>query len=329
MQQSVLEDVASHNAQPGGCIDFHHHLGREAIDFICLDGLALDNQGRPVELTLPRVNPLIPSLDDPPRDEHVITRSLEKLSGGASEPVSGQERRLTVRLSLKDAPMAVTGRSAVYEVSEAVVLSVDNTPIPGLRLPPLVAKIARETTGRNLHHEAGMYRLLDSVQGIIVARCYGYFRGSVNLRELVIKPWDPHAKFPRSEDTFDIFRPPNPYASLGILLLEKLGPPASTLRTVPIGMLEQLQEMVRTLVELDVTHEDLYGRNVLHAPDPECGETTSGHGDSGKPYTYQWRIIGLEDCKPSDLVMEDNLGGMTNDVEELVHTIYSKAGGMY
>ena len=95
---------------------------------------------------------------------------------------------LTARISLKDAPMAVTGRSTVYEVSEAVVLSADDTPIPGLRLPPLVAKIAKETTGRNLYHEAGMYRSLDSVRSNILARCYGYFRGSVNLRELVIKP---------------------------------------------------------------------------------------------------------------------------------------------
>ncbi|KAI0323928.1 hypothetical protein GY45DRAFT_1332098 [Cubamyces sp. BRFM 1775] len=128
---------------------------------------------------------------------------------------------------------------------------------------PLVAKIAEEIAGRNLYHEAGMYRLLDSVQGTILARCYGYFRGSVDLRELDIKPWDPHAKFPRSEDMLDIFRPPNPYASLGILLLEKLGPPASTLKTVPIGMKEQFQEVVRTLVELDVIHESLYGRNVF------------------------------------------------------------------
>ncbi|KAI0659482.1 hypothetical protein C8Q70DRAFT_1053847 [Cubamyces menziesii] len=297
----ALQDNIDHDIQPSGYVDVDRYVGREAIESICLGGLALDNQGSPVELILPRINPIIPSLDDPPRDEHVITCSSEKAAGGGPRPVSGQGRRLTVRLSLKDTPIAISKRSAVYEVAEAVVLSADSSLIPDLRLPPLVVKIAQEATGRNLYHEAGMYRLLDNIQGIILARCYGYFRRSVNLEELVIKPWEPRAKWK----------------------IQKLGPLVSTLKTVPIGMQAQLQEMVKTLVELEVTHEELQnGTNVFHAaPDPEDGATTSNDANSpGKPCTHQWRIIDLEDCKPSEWEMEDNLLGMTTDITELVRS---------
>ena len=76
-----------------------------------------------------------------------------------------------------------------------------------------------------------------------------------------------------------------------------------------------------------MTHEELQnGTNVFHAaPDPEGGATTSNDANpSGKPCTHQWRIIDLEDCKPSEWEMEDNLLGMTTDITELVYAIRCK-----
>ncbi|KAI9068172.1 hypothetical protein FKP32DRAFT_177817 [Trametes sanguinea] len=105
-----------------------------------------------------------------------------------------------------------------------------------LRLPPLVAKISFEKKGLWLWEEACIYRTLESLQGVIMPRCYGYYRRFVNLQETSIIPWSPKEAFPRSQETFDIFNMPNTHANLSILLLERLGNPPRQDRLEPPGL---------------------------------------------------------------------------------------------
>ncbi|RPD63496.1 hypothetical protein L227DRAFT_391676 [Lentinus tigrinus ALCF2SS1-6] len=96
-------------------------------------------------------------------------------------------------------------------------------------IPPLVIKVAAQREGRRIYNEANMYKALESVQGLVVPRCYGYFRVAVNQYETTILPWNPECRFPRDVDRLDVFRPPHPSASLNILLLEQVG------KRIPIG----------------------------------------------------------------------------------------------
>ncbi|KAI0350543.1 hypothetical protein OH77DRAFT_1430877, partial [Trametes cingulata] len=92
-------------------------------------------------------------------------------------------------------------------------------------VPPLVIKVAPLRLGKRLAREAAWYEGLRCMQGVSLARCFGYFRREVDQRKIVVAPWDPDCKFPRTEEDFDIFDLPHPSASLNVLLLERLGSP--------------------------------------------------------------------------------------------------------
>ncbi|KAI0369551.1 hypothetical protein BV20DRAFT_1122014 [Pilatotrama ljubarskyi] len=110
--------------------------------------------------------------------------------------------------------------SWVYAVSITII---DEESLP-FRVPPLVIKVAAHRQGgRRLAREAEWYDALRCMQGISLARCYGYFRREVDRRSQVVEPWDPACKFTRTEEDFDIFDLPHPSASLNVLLLERLG----------------------------------------------------------------------------------------------------------
>ncbi|KAI0673235.1 hypothetical protein C8Q78DRAFT_1077511 [Trametes maxima] len=180
-----------------------------------------------------------------------------------------------------------SGNAVVYEVE---ILSQDSN---GVQLPPLVAKIAKESTGRMLSKEAGFYERLRSLQGVVTPRCYGYFRTFVNLQETYIIPWDTNPDktvFPRSG--FSVYNLPHPAASLNILLLERLGRPLNQIPrlehrdSLPL----QLDAMVTAVSRFSVIHMDIAGRNVLEASTAPLDSATinTGHGP------YDWRIIDWE-----------------------------------
>lgn len=130
-------------------------------------------------------------------------------------PSEGNEE---LQLEVSDL-LSSNDRGSVYAVTAT---NADSLPFC---IPPLVIKVASEREGRKLAEEAGMYRDLESLQGVVTARCYGYFRAAVNHLETAIRPWDDFnaIDWPRTHDKLDIFRMPNPCASLNILLLERLG----------------------------------------------------------------------------------------------------------
>ena len=100
------------------------------------------------------------------------------------------------------------------------VFEVDVRGDPGFQIPPLVIKVALEGHGRRLAEEAAMYTHLRPLQGVVIPRCYGYFRCYVNRQQHAVMPWEMEVDFPRQ---FDEFRMPHQMESLNILLLERLG----------------------------------------------------------------------------------------------------------
>ena len=94
----------------------------------------------------------------------------------------------------------------------------------GVLYSRMVIKISAEGEGRRLANEAAMYDYLRPLQGIVIPKCYGYFRTFVDLIDNVVTSWSStDLSFPRSKDSLDIFRMPNANASLNILLLEHVG----------------------------------------------------------------------------------------------------------
>ncbi|KAI0673248.1 hypothetical protein C8Q78DRAFT_1077522 [Trametes maxima] len=229
---------------------------------------------------------------------------------GANETTTPLILQLGKLLSNEGELSESSGHSIVYEVE---VLSQDGVQL----VPPMVAKIAKESTGRKLSREAGFYERLRSLQGVIIPRCYGYFRRFINLQEVYIIPWDSNPDetvFPRTG--FSVYNLPHPAASLNILLLERLGRPLdqiSRLGKYRGSLRSQLSAMVSTVSEFDVFHMDIAGRNVLEASttplDP--GTVDTSHGP------YNWRIIDWE-CADTSPERDLNRSYMVHDVKHML-----------
>lgn len=58
----------------------------------------------------------------------------------------------------------------------------------GVHIPPLVAKVARRGRRGHLAREAWFYDELAVLQGVSIARCYGWFEAGVS-NEGAILPW--------------------------------------------------------------------------------------------------------------------------------------------
>ncbi|KAI0633155.1 hypothetical protein C8Q77DRAFT_1122271 [Trametes polyzona] len=250
------------------------------ITSIVVAGLAKDNQGCPQTLTVPRIVP-----DHIPGLKRYYTDSAQE--GDAVAPIadtgstqSPDARGITLRLEIGDllhsSYVSDEQKSWVYDVK---ILS----PCPDI--PPLVAKVSNRTHGRSIMNEASAYDALRELQGVILPRCYGYFRCFLDLQAITIIPWDPECEFPRDETTFDIFDWPNPRASFNILLIEKLGRTLGEVeiryKDIPV-LRDTLTEMLLATARLGVMHGDVHRGNIAEVP------------DGVEPGPYKWRIIDWE-----------------------------------
>ncbi|RPD63498.1 hypothetical protein L227DRAFT_599141 [Lentinus tigrinus ALCF2SS1-6] len=160
------------------------------------------------------------------------------------------------------------------------------------RIPPLVIKVAAQREGRRIYNEANMYNVLESVQGLVVPRCYGYFRVAVNQYETTILPWNPECRFPRDPARFDVFRMPHQSASLNILLLEEVGD------RIPIGSVArddlrtELRTMYEELVRLGIDHHDIRYPNILLAPTSPPG--LEGRCSATLKRPFKFRLVDFE-----------------------------------
>ncbi|KAI0651045.1 hypothetical protein C8Q79DRAFT_921914 [Trametes meyenii] len=284
----------------------------------CIKGLAKDNSGQPVNIEIPRELPEMPDHSAP----FTIARCYSAPSPKDSETSANETAaplilQIGKSLSNEGELTESSGNSIVYEV-EAVSQN-------GIQLPPIVAKLAKETTGRTLSREAGFYDTLRDLQGVVIPRCYGYFRTFVSLQETYIIPWDtnPDAKtvFPRVG--FSVYNLPHPAASLNILLLERLGRPLNQITRLGKyrdSLYLQLEAMVTAVSRFGIVHMDIAGRNVLEASttplDPATIDTSHG--------PYNWRIIDWG-CATTEQDFQGNiLSRMKYDTEHmLTYELYS------
>ena len=175
-----------------------------------LSGIAMDNDGNPVILKLSRTVP-----DQEKRELYHVGKTNLPTPPPSRLPTDGT---VALRLEITET-LSRNTRNTVYGVR---VLNADTE--LELYVPPLVIKVAAWFQGKNLCEEAGMYRVLESLQGIVIPRCFGYFRLAVDHTQMAILPWDGTAcVYPRGPHTFDLHRPPHPAAPLKIMLLERLG----------------------------------------------------------------------------------------------------------
>ncbi|KAI0633156.1 hypothetical protein C8Q77DRAFT_1074023 [Trametes polyzona] len=260
------------------------------ISSVAIRGLARGNEGNPLTLTVPRVAPIFPPVSECKRFENDAWHiqpggSLypDRLEGGIELALDLGEELYRGKAS-SSTPVA-----GIYDVT---VVSKH----AGIEIPPLVAKVSKQTQGRWLSNEAGVYKLLEPFQGTIIPRCYGYFRCHVNLQMMTVVPWDPDCQFPRGE--FDVYDMPHTCATLNILLLEKLGRPLSTLgvkrmddrEKASIG--KELLEMFNKTARYGVGHDDFAERNILEAP------ANVGPG-------YRFRLVDWDKYEDSNWAVEN------------------------
>lgn len=128
------------------------------------------------------------------------------------------------------------GRSCV--VFEATVdLSHSSPELRSLAFPPLVAKISRAGMAEDLQHEAFYFDEMECIQGVVVPRYYGTFKGklprgssflrpagrSMERRLLATPPYDfAHKGYINTSET-DVPLPVFDFSSVTISVMERLG----------------------------------------------------------------------------------------------------------
>ncbi len=201
---------------------------------IRVKGLSKDNSGQGHELVIPRTPFLEPKSG---KIYHIATDTTHDLR----EPLRPPQSTLTphgdieLQLELGDA-LQESEYPDIHAVYKVNVLGFGIGESRDMYIPPLVLKVAAEKRGRSVAEEGGMYNHLESLQGVVIPRCYGYFQTLVDHTKMTVLPWDGDCVYPRDETKFDIFRMPNAHACLSVLLLEQVG-------GVSRGMLERQEAL--------------------------------------------------------------------------------------
>lgn len=86
--------------------------------------------------------------------------------------------------------------------------------------PALVMKFARLNRRKALYHEAWVYDEMETIQGVVIPRCYGYFEATISSVSLL------RSRFRDPDAASGDYEWPHP-EKLCILLLERLGGPIS------------------------------------------------------------------------------------------------------
>ncbi len=136
---------------------------QNSVRLLEVSGLAQDNYGNDVVLSILRTRPLDPKKTECTKP--VFVRAGVFLPACPPAPPSqlppdgNEELHVAVGELLSQ-----NERNSVYAVE------VINRAALDYYIPPLVIKVAAELEGRNLAEEAGMYRHLESVQGVVTPR---------------------------------------------------------------------------------------------------------------------------------------------------------------
>ncbi|KAJ3558714.1 hypothetical protein NM688_g754 [Phlebia brevispora] len=196
-------------------------------------------------------------------------------------------------------------------VYEATVSSEESSPeLASYVHPPLVAKISRHKHCEDLEHEVYYYEELESLQGVVLPRCYGLFQTRIRHGLSVIPP-DSDSEEPAGkgscnlEDTDGEFVPavaePAPKTISGIvsvILLERLGGHLPVGKPLPAGTYEEIMDMYSDLAHLGIDHTDIRWANILYAQPSPPGFPSLPSPYTGK--TYRWRLIDFDNALKSN-----------------------------
>lgn len=138
----------------------------------------------------------------------------------AFHPVSRPRGNLHLRLAL-DQRLSYGRCGVAYSVN--VCASQSSQEVLALSIPPLVAKISRPGRNEDLEHEVYNYDELESLQGIVVPRCYGLFSGTVPKGSSLIPEVDDEITDSKPFDQNGSREPKRITGAISILLVERLG----------------------------------------------------------------------------------------------------------
>lgn len=185
-----------------------------------------------------------------PMERQRTTLANTLLSISDDPPVSRMRQET---LSLKLGAVIESGATAVvYDVD------IEDDELR-YSLPPLVVKIARPSRQRRLEREKFFYDYMQDSQGVILAQCYGFYKGEVTSSSVTVDLWaqdlDPAKQFisssaqePIDEDEYaegeeyaealayaeahyddpkdpvlHLLNTPGPHTHVSVLIVEKLG----------------------------------------------------------------------------------------------------------
>ncbi|KAF4612894.1 hypothetical protein D9613_011116 [Agrocybe pediades] len=152
---------------------------------------------------------------------------------------------------------------------------------PGLPyLPSLVIKVADQDRVDDLANEASVYDEMESLQGVVIPRCYGWFEVEVAGRAM------------RSNDGS---------LKISILLFERVG------GHLPVG--ETLPD--RDISRLGIHQPDMRYSNLLFAPNDSTDHPSSFPSLPSKPCpyhqrTHSYRIIDLDRARKTDWTLKQH-----------------------
>ncbi|KAJ3535025.1 hypothetical protein NM688_g7038 [Phlebia brevispora] len=209
------------------------------------------------------------------------------------------------------------GRSGgVYDVN--IDFTNSSPELKSLAFPPLVAKVSRPKREKELEHEAFYYEEMETIQGIVIPRCYGFFTGKIPRDHLLVGETDVSSEFPTdSEESMseasnlkneDSERPQFTYNHaanfrvVSILLLEKLGDRLPVGKKLPEDLTAEIVDMYRHFGQFGIDHIDIRYANILEAP--EC---PPGWPSLMSPLThnaYRYRLIDFGNSRKTNRALE-------------------------
>ncbi|TCD71378.1 hypothetical protein EIP91_010084 [Steccherinum ochraceum] len=179
------------------------------------------------------------------------------------------------------------GEGTVGQGLDAVVLDVtmdaqhSSAELRMMTIPPLVAKISRGgiENARRVENDAFFYEEMESLQGIAIARYYGFFEAILPDGWVIASE-----SWPRPEGNAEGAG----VNKVAVVLLEKLG------GSLHVGMdgvnlKSQLDYLYEELWALGIWHDDIRPWNILQAPSHEGA--LPGCQSNYNNQTYEFRLI--------------------------------------
>ncbi|KAF8494289.1 hypothetical protein JB92DRAFT_2595742, partial [Gautieria morchelliformis] len=178
-------------------------------------------------------------------------------------------------------------------------------------LPPLVIKVAGRRRSEDLAREAWFYEELEHIQGVAIARCYGFFTAEIDANSEVLGWAESDANYDEEDDLDEPVSIPKSTRTvqspvqngsektiLSVLVLERLGdhlPIGVSMDTIQPDVHEIYSDMGRFGVE----HMDVAWRNIVAAPATQESIVCPYHG-----HKHQWRIVDFDRSRKSNFPLD-------------------------